>query len=931
MDCRKTGDWLKTGLLPAAVVLAAFAMHQSYLQAAASPDVPGVKQVTSIEGITEYALPNGFKVLLFPDPSKPTVTVNMTVLVGSRHEGYGEAGMAHLLEHMLFKGTPRYSEPTSIPSAMKERGAHFNASTWVDRTNYHETLPSTDANLEFAIQLEADRLLNSFIRGADLKSEMTVVRNEFEMGENNPEGILLQRMVAVAYEWHNYGKSTIGNRADIERVPIENLRDFYVRYYQPDNAILVVAGKFDSKKVLELVSKYFGRIPRPERQLNANYTEEPPQDGERIVRLRRVGDVAVVGATYHVPAGGEADFPAVEVLSNILSDEPSGRLYKSLVEMKKAANVYGETWSLHDPGVMILMARVAQGQDPEKVLKDMLATIADVAKKGVTKAETERIKQQILKQREMDSANSARIALELSEWAAQGDWRLYFVHRDRIEKVTAEQVSKAAAKYLKRDNLTEGIFIPTKSPDRTTVPMIADLKKSIGDYKGRQDIALGEAFDVSPQNIDAHTKTETLKSGVKAAFLEKKTRGREVHLRLILRYGDVQNLHGMQMAAQLLPKLMVRGTKKLSYQQIQDELDKQRATLHAEGSPGEISFTIATRRETLPAVLTLLGQILREPSLPETELDIIKRAELADLENGLTEPHVLAINAVRRHLAPYEKGDPRYVATPHEAIDLLKAATVGDVGKLYSNYVGGTHGELAVVGDFDTAPTVSQFDSILADWKSEMPYAHISRDVKGESTGGRQQIDTPDKANAMYFGALVFPMRDDDADYPPLALGDFILGSSTLSSRLGDRVRQKEGLSYGVRSTLGASAKDLRTSMSVSAICNPANIEKVRKAIAEEIDRLLAKGITEHELATAKNGFLQQEQLGRTRDGSLVLMLCENLSVDRSMKYYADLEKRIGALTTDGVVDAMRRHIDPKRFYIVTAGDFNKAEASAGQ
>ena len=149
---------------------------------------------------------------------------------------------------------------------MKERGARFNASTWFDRTNYHETLASTDANLEFAIRLEADRLMNSFIRGADLKSEMTVVRNEFEMGENSPEAILMQRMVATAYEWHNYGKSTIGNRADIERVPIENLHEFYTRYYQPDNAFLVVAGKFQPKKVLELVAKYFGPIPRPERR-----------------------------------------------------------------------------------------------------------------------------------------------------------------------------------------------------------------------------------------------------------------------------------------------------------------------------------------------------------------------------------------------------------------------------------------------------------------------------------------------------------------------------------------------------------------------------------------------------------------------------------------------------------------------------------------
>lgn len=922
-------DWRNAGLLRAAVVLSALAVNQAGLQAAEPVSVPGVKPVTSIEGITEYELPNGFKVLLFPDASKPTVTVNMTVLVGSRHEGYGEAGMAHLLEHMLFKGTPHYPEPTSIPSAMKERGAHFNASTWLDRTNFHETLPATDSNLDFAIQLEADRLVNSFIRGADLKSEMTVVRNEFEMGENNPEMILMQRMVAAAYEWHNYGKSTIGNRADIERVPIENLHEFYVRYYQPDNAMLVVAGKFEPKKVLELVAKYFGRIPRPERQLNSTYTEEPPQDGERIVRLRRVGNVAVVGVTYHVPAGGEADFPAVEVLTNILSDDPAGRLYKSLVETKKAATVYGETWSLHDPSVMILMARVAAGQNPEQVLTAMQATIADVAKNGVTKEETERIKQQILKQREIDSANSQRVGLELSEWVAQGDWRLYFVHRDLIEKVTAEQVSKAAAKYLKPDNSTLGLFLPTKSPDRATIPMIADLKKSIGNYKGREDIALGESFDVSPQNIDAHTKTETLPSGVKAAFLAKKTRGREVHLRMTLRYGDVKSLHGMQTASQLLPQLMIRGTKSLSHQQIQDELDKLRATLHVGGSPGAATFSIVTRRDSLPGVLKLLGQILREPSLPESELEILKRSELAELENGLTEPHVLAINAVRRHLAPYEKGDPRFVPTPQESIDLLKAVTIGEVRKLYSNFLNGTHGELAIVGDFDTAQTAPLLNSILADWKSEMPYAHISRDVKAESTGGSQQIETPDKANAMYFGALVFPMRDDDPDCPPLALGDFILGSSTLSSRLGDRVRQKEGLSYGVRSTLDASAKDLRTSLSVSAICNPANIEKVRKAIAEEIDRLLAKGISEHELATAKTGYLQQEQLMRTSDAGLVQVLCENLTVDRSMKYYADFEKRMSELSADGVIAAMRRHIDPKRFFIVTAGDFSKTEAAA--
>src|SRR5262249_11589575 len=244
--------------------------------------------------------------------------------------------MAHLLEHMVFKGTPTHPD---VPKALKEHGAQFNGTTWVDRTNYFETMPATDANLEFGIKLEADRMVNSFVRRDDLISEMTVVRSEFERGENSPDNVLSQRMMAVAYEWHNYGKSTIGNRSDIERVPIDRLQAFYRKYYQPDNAVLVVAGKFDEAKALDYIAKYFGAIKKPTRILDTTYTEEPPQDGERNVTLRRVGKVGVVGIIYHISAGAHDDFAAVQVLNNLLVSEPSGRLYQALVPSKKANSV----------------------------------------------------------------------------------------------------------------------------------------------------------------------------------------------------------------------------------------------------------------------------------------------------------------------------------------------------------------------------------------------------------------------------------------------------------------------------------------------------------------------------------------------------------------------------------------------------------------
>ncbi len=353
-----------------------------------------LKKIGTVEGITEYHLDNGLRVLLFPDHSKPRLTVNLTVFVGSRHEGYGEAGMAHLLEHMVFKGTP--SHP-NISRALQERGAQFNGSTAPDRTNYFETLPASDDNLEFAIALEADRLVNSSIKREALASEMTVVRNEFERGENTPSSVLGDRIMAAAYAWHNYGKSTIGNRSDIERVPVENLQAFYRKYYQPDNAMVDVAGQFDEARALAFIHQHFGPIPRPQRQLETTYTEEPEQDGERLVTLRRVGHVGAVGAVYHIPAGPHPDFPALQVLANILSTQPSGRLYKALVEAKKATSAVAFARAMHDPGVLTLQAEVPRDGALEDVRDALIATVEAIGATGVTAEEVQRARQQILK------------------------------------------------------------------------------------------------------------------------------------------------------------------------------------------------------------------------------------------------------------------------------------------------------------------------------------------------------------------------------------------------------------------------------------------------------------------------------------------------------------------------------------------------------
>ncbi len=350
-----------------------------------TPALQAQTKITSVEGITEYHLDNGLIVLLFPDSSKPTITVNVTYMVGSRHEGYGETGMAHLLEHMLFKGTTTSGD---IKTDLKKYGADYNGSTSWDRTNYYEILAATDENLKYAITMEADRMVNSRVSRQDLDSEMTVVRNEFESGENSPSRVLFERVMSTAYLWHGYGRSPIGSRSDIENVPIDRLQAFYHKYYQPDNAMLVVAGKFDPAKTLALVQQAFGAIPKPARKLDQTYTQEPTQDGEREVNLRRVGDHQELIAVYHIPSAVHPDMEAIDVLTAILSEAPSGRLYKALVDSKKATAVEGEGIELRDPGLLTFDVEVRKEGNLADAEKTFLSVIDGIIKEPPSQEES---------------------------------------------------------------------------------------------------------------------------------------------------------------------------------------------------------------------------------------------------------------------------------------------------------------------------------------------------------------------------------------------------------------------------------------------------------------------------------------------------------------------------------------------------------------
>jgi zinc protease len=881
--------------------------------AAALAHAQALKPVATVEGVTEYRLANGLRVLTVPDPSIDTVTVHLTVLVGSRHEGYGEKGMAHLLEHLLFKDSDKFKD---IKQQLVRRGARYNGTTAYDRTTYFETLPASDDNLDWALSLEADRLVGARVAKRDLDSEMTVVRNEFEMGENSPGSVLFQRMQRLLFSWHNYGNTIIGARSDIELVPIDRLQAFYRTWYQPDNAVLIIGGRFEPQRALQMIVKHFGPIPRPARTLPALYTTEPTQDGERSVTLRRVGDTPIVATMYRIPAGSHADYAAIDVLVHVLGNAPSGRLHRALVQKGLASSVWSGENALHDPGYAHFGARLPKDAPLGPARDALIAVVEGLASDPIRPEEVERARTVQIKEYENVQSDSRSLVRWLSEFSAMGDWRLFYLSRDRMQQVTTEEVQRVATKYLKADNRVLGTFVPTTQPERAEIPPRPDAAEMVAQYKGREDVEQGEAFDPSPENIERRLIRRELPNGIRLALLPKKTRGGRVLASLSLYWGDETTTMNRATACEMAGGMLMRGTKKHSRAELRDAFDK----LNASVSIGVSSASIDTKRAQLADAIRLAAEVLREPSYPPEEFEELRRAALTRAESRLSDPAAIADERLERHLAPYPRGHWLERQTTAERIAGLKAVTLDEAKRCYGDLVGATGAIFTAVGDFDPEAVTKLVEELFANWKNPAPYKRIASQ-HFERPPLQEEVRTPDKANATLRAGLNIALRDDHPDFPALVLGSYLLGGSS-AARLPLRVREKEGLSYSTYSFFSASSLDPSASFGVEAIFAPENKARVEAAIREELKRALDAGFTESEFENAKRGVLESRRLARAQDGSLLGRISNYAYLGRTFAWDVDFEKRIRALTPSQVREALHRHIDPARMSVLKAGDF---------
>lgn len=412
-------------------------------------------------GIEEYRLKaNGLQVLLLPEAAAPVATFMVTYRVGSRNERAGLTGATHLLEHLMFKGTDRYNKEsgTSIFPVLQRVGAQINATTWYDRTNYYELLPKE--HLPLAVEIEADRMRNARVSADDLASERTVVLNELDRGENEATRKLLHALYATAFFAHPYGHPTIGWRSDVERVTAEGLRHFYDTYYWPDNATASVIGDFDREEALDLIEKHFGAISQAPNPFEHNVTEEPSQQGERRVTVRMAGQLGAVMLGFKSVAALDPVADALDVLGIALGGGKSGRLYRNLTDRGLTTGVFAYAPRLRDPGLFLAYGALAPDVTHAEVEEELWNTLRSVADEGLTEAELQRAKRQIVAAEAFGRDGPYAIASQLNEAIAAGDWTLFTTYIDRIERVGLADVQAAADRIFQRDTLTVGYYDP---------------------------------------------------------------------------------------------------------------------------------------------------------------------------------------------------------------------------------------------------------------------------------------------------------------------------------------------------------------------------------------------------------------------------------------------------------------------------------------
>jgi zinc protease len=862
-------------------------------------------------GVREAVLPNGLTVLAKPVRTAPVVSFSVWYRAGSRNEHTGITGVSHLLEHMLFKGTQRF-QLGEISRTLSLNGAAFNASTYYDWTNYYATIAAD--RLELAMEIEADRMVNSRIDADDLAGEMTVVRSELEGGENNPGRLLWQAMVATAFQAHPYQWPVIGWRSDVENVPRDAIHAYYRRHYGPNNAVVVVVGDVDPDDAVRLVDKHFGAIP-PIPAPPAVYTAEPPQRGERRVIVRRAGSLPIVSIAWKAPSARHPDGYALDVLATVLGEGRTSRLYQALVEKNVASRADAGSPSLRDPFLFYVSATARPGVTAEQLEASLLAEVARVTAEPITAEELARVQRRAEADFvfQVDSVTSQ--ARALGYWAMIGDWRFLDTYLDRLRALTPADVQEVARRYFVADTRTVAHFLPTDGGGATPPAPPREASARVErPRRGDREIPLPPP--AARPSLPRQTDRFTLANGV-SVVLQENHANPTFALLASLPAGSLAEPQSLPGLADLTAAMLTRGTERRSSLQFALALEDVGASLTAGADELVTSVRGRAQSRDFDLVMELLAEMLRRPAFPADDLDRLKGQTLASIAQAKASPGRVAGHAFERAVFP--AGHPLRPESFEEAEQVTGRVTREDLAAFHRRQYGPDGLLIVLAGDLRPDQVRDAVQQRFGDWPRNPDARPIAPpDLALQAAPERVEVRMPDRSQTAIVWGHAGGLRRSDPDFYATQVMNLILGGGVLTSRLGTAIRDDLGLAYSVYSYFDASLYP--GPFRVGLGTNPGNTAPAIAALEVEIRRIRDGGVSRREVDEAVAYLTGRFPLRLETNAGIaeILWAMEVFRLGHDyIERYADYYR---AVTVEQVNAAARRHLHPDRATLAVAG-----------
>ena len=870
----------------------------------------GFEYVKESGGIKEYKMTsNNLRVLLKKDKSAPVATFMVTYEVGSRNEAIGYTGSTHLLEHLMFKGSRKFNttKGNSVFQTLQSLGARMNATTWLDRTNYFAVLPSE--HLESLIEIEADRMRNAWIKEEDRQSEMTVVRNEFERGQNSPSGVLDEHIWATAYHAHPYHHSTIGWKEDIENVSIERLKEFYDTFYWPNNATAIAIGDFEEKDALAMIKKHFGKIRKSTKPIPEVYTAEPEQEGIRTVTLKRAGQQGIVGVAHKTPSATNKDAAAFMVLSSILSSGKNSRFYKNITDKGLTTSIYIWDSLFKDPGLFTVYANLSPDVKHKTVESLIIQEYEKIKTDGVTEAEVKKAQAQLVAAMKFSQDGSYAIASGLNEAIASGDWTLYTTYSEKIKNVTKEDVQRVVVEYFKEDLSTVGYFIPKNKE--------AQGERAITSAKELEKIKKKYITGVEEESLSSKIVQSEPISGVRLFSLERGSG--VVTMQGSFLGGDVYSNENRRVS-DMVASMLDQGTKNMSKFEISEKLESVGARLNFFNGQARVGFSGKFLEEDTEMVFEIMADQIKNPLFSEQELEKVKKRAIAGYKRSKESTRGNAMNNMLE--AFYGKDHQNSPTNPDQAIEDIKNITAQNLEEYHRKNYGTGSMVIVVVGDIKHQELEKMVKEGFGGWKKS-PLNTKQEERVASKKAGKVYLTMQDKTSTDFLVGTALEIDRYHPDYLPLYLGTHTLGGN-FSARLMQTVRVKEGLTYGINSSLSGFGNGNDGYWMVGGTFAPQLLSKGESSTLREVKLWLEKGITQKELDVTKSTLTGGFQVGFDTTGGLASGILSAVVTHNSLEYLDSYPEQVKKITLDQVNEAIKKYITLDGLYRVAAGSIDQ-------